>query len=54
MNDAVDLVWNYATGKSAKVTGAIGLDQVITLNPTSVTLAGGQRAHATLPSLSLG
>lgn len=54
VNDKIDVTWNYSSGHTYKVSGSLAQDHVISLSATGVTLAAGQPAQATLPSLSLG
>lgn len=49
LNDAISVTWSGIT-----VTGDLAQDRVITLMRQGVTLAAGQPAQATLPTLNLG
>jgi hypothetical protein len=53
-SDRLDVIWSDGNGHTYTIGGDLGQDRVINLTPTGVTLAAGQAAAATLPSLSLG
>jgi hypothetical protein len=52
--DTIDVTWINGSGHTYSVRGDLGLDRIVTLTPSSVTLSAGQPTRATLPSLSLG
>ena len=54
LDDAVSVKWNDGSGHAYTVSGDLAQDRVITFSSRGISLAAGQPAQATLPSLSLG
>lgn len=54
VNDKVEIIWHDGSGHTYTVSGDLAQDRVIKFSPRGVSIAPGQPAQATLPSLSLG
>jgi hypothetical protein len=52
--DNIVVSWNDGNGHVYTTSGDLSSDRIVTLSPSGLTLAAGQPAQATLPSLSLG
>jgi hypothetical protein len=54
VSDRIDVTWIDGSGRTFNVAGDLGQDRIVSLSATGVSLAPGQPAQASLPSLSLG
>jgi hypothetical protein len=54
VDDRVDFSWTPGNGSVYKLSSDLGVDRVIALSSSGITLGIGQPAQAALPSLSLG
>jgi hypothetical protein len=52
--DQIDVIWHDGSGHTYTAKGDLAWDRVITFSTRGVSIGSGQKAQATLPSLSLG